>query len=67
MTSAEIILRIDQERRKRGISQMRMAELADDPDTGQRYFRAWKKKDCRLSLVVRWLDVLGLEIVIRPK
>lgn len=65
MTSADVIQLLDAERRKRGISQMKMAELAEDPDTGQRYARAWREKDCKLSFVLSWLDVLGLKIEIK--
>lgn len=54
---------LDAERRQQGISQMKMAELLDDPDAGQRYAGTYGRGDAKLSYTIRMAKALGLKIV----
>ena len=58
---------LDAERRKQGISQMRIAELADNPDVGQSYARMFRSGDVKMSKYLRFLRATGYELIMIKK
>lgn len=58
---------MDRLRREQGISQMKMAEMLDDPDVGMRQSRLLRNGSCQLWYMVKELQVLGYELVIVKK
>lgn len=64
VTSArQAIDMIDKERREKGISQMKMAEMLNDPDAGQRYAGSYGRGDAKLSYTIRMAKALGLKVM----
>ena len=58
---------MDRLRREQGISQMKMAEMLDDPDVGMRQSRMLRNGSCQLWYMVKELQVLGYELVMVKK
>lgn len=61
-SARQAIDQLDQVRRENGISQMRMAAILNDPDTGQRLYRAYKSGNCSLAYAIRWAKANGIKI-----
>ena len=55
---------LDEVRRERGISQMRISDLADAPDVGQQYARMYGRGDGMLSKYIRFLHSVGCKLAI---
>lgn len=53
-TARQAIDELDRIRRENGYSQMKMAEILNDPDTGQRLYRAFRSGNCSLAYFIRW-------------
>lgn len=66
-TARDGINTLDEERRKQGISQMRISELAEAPDVGQCYFRMFGSGDVKMSKYLRFLHATGFELVMVKK
>jgi hypothetical protein len=66
-TARDGIDTLDAERRRQGISQMRISELADTPDVGQWYARMYGRGDVMLSKYLRFLRATGYELVMVKK
>lgn len=66
-TARDGVETMDKLRRDAGISQMRMAELLDDPDAGMRQTRLKRNGSCQLWYMVKELEVLGWELVMVKK
>ena len=66
-TARDGIDTLDAERRKMGISQMRISELADTPDVGQWYSRMYGRGDVMMSKFLRFLRATGYELVMVKK
>ncbi len=66
-TAREGIQELDRIRIQQGITQMEISELADMPDTGRQYSRMYGGGDVKLSKYLRFLRVLGFELVIAKK
>ena len=58
---------LDAERRRQGISQMGISALADTPDVGQWYARMYGSGDVKMSKFLRFLRVMGYELVMVKK
>ena len=58
---------LDAERRKQGISQMRISAMADTPDVGQWYARMYGSGDVKMSKFLRFLRATGFELVMVRK
>ena len=61
-SARQAIDQLDQVRRENGISQMRMAAILNDPDTGQRLYRAYKSGNCSLAYAIRWAKANGIRV-----
>lgn len=61
-TARQAIDQLDQIRRDNGISQMRMAAILNDPDTGQRLYRAFRSGNCSLAYAIRWARANGVKV-----
>ena len=61
-TARDGINTLDEERRKQGISQMRISELAEAPD-----FRMFGSGDVKMSKYLRFLHATGFELVMVKK
>ena len=66
-TARDGIDTLDAERRKLGMSQMRISELADTPDVGQWYSRMYGRGDVMMSKFLRFLRATGYELVMVKK
>ena len=66
-TARDGIDALDAERRKLGMSQMRISELADTPDVGQWYSRMYGRGDVMMSKFLRFLRATGYELVMVKK
>lgn len=55
---------LDEVRRERGISQMRISDLADAPDVGQQYARMYGRGDVMLSKYLKFLRSVGCKLAI---
>lgn len=66
-TAREGIDKLDNERRKQGISQLKISEIADTPDVGQWYYRMYGRGDVMLSKYLRFLHATGFELVMVKK
>ena len=53
---------LDRMRREHGLSQMKMAEILNDPDTGQRLYRAFRSGNCSLAYFLRWAKANGVRV-----
>jgi uncharacterized protein (DUF1786 family) len=53
---------LDDERRARKMT--KLAASAREKDTGQQYNRMLKRNDVRLSAFIRYLDVIGYDMVL---
>ena len=53
---------MDRIRRDNGLSQMKMAEILNDPDTGQRLYRAFRSGNCSLAYFLRWAKANGVRV-----
>ena len=53
---------MDRIRRDNGLSQMKMAEILNDPDTGQRLSRAFRSGNCSLAYFLRWAKANGVRV-----
>lgn len=62
-TARDGIDTLDAERRKQGLSQMRISELADTPDVGQWYSRMFGRGDVMMSKYLRFLHATGYELI----
>ena len=58
---------LDEMRRERGITQMGISDLADTPDVGQQYARMYGSGDVMLSKFLRFLRVLGYDLIIMER
>ena len=66
-TARDGIDTLDAERRRQGMSQMRISELADTPDVGQWYARMYGRGDVMMSKFLRFLRATGYELVMVKK
>ena len=66
-TARDGIDTLDAERRRQGMSQMRISELADTPDVGQWYARMYGRGDVMMSKFLRFLRATGSELVMVKK
>lgn len=66
-TARDGIDTLDAERRKQGLSQMRISELADTPDVGQWYSRMFGRGDVMMSKYLRFLHATGYELIMIKK
>lgn len=62
MEARDLIHFIDIERRRQKLSQMAITDKAGSQDTGQQYYRMWASMDGKLSVVLRFLHALGLDL-----
>ena len=62
LTEIEAIDELDRVRRENGLSQMKMAEILNDPDTGQRLYRAFRSGNCSLAYFIRWARANGVRV-----
>lgn len=58
---------LDEVRRERGITQKAISALANTPDVGQQYARMYGSGDVTLSKYLKFLRVLGFDLVIMEK
>ena len=58
----EAVTALDGERRARKMT--KLAASAREKDTGQQYNRMLKRYDVRLSAFIRYLDVIGYDMVL---
>lgn len=63
-TAREGIDRLDEMRRDKAMSQMKLSDAAGMPDTGSLYCRMYKRGDVSLSKYIRFLRATGHELVI---
>lgn len=63
-TARDGVDELDALRREKGISQMRISDLADTPDVGQQYARMYGRGDVMLSKYLRFLRSLGCRLAI---
>ena len=61
-TARQAIDELDRIRRENGYSQMKMAEILNDPDTGQRLYRAYRSGNCSLAYFIRWAKANGARV-----
>ena len=66
-TARDGIDTLDAERRKQGLSQMKISEMADTPDVGQCYARMYGRGDVMMSKFLRFLRATGYELVMIKK
>ena len=66
-TARDGVDELDAVRRGRGLSQMKISELAGTPDVGQQYARMYGSGDVMLSKYLRFLRALGYELVIKER
>ena len=53
---------LDRMRREKGISQMKMAEILNDPDAGMRQLRAYKSGNCSFAYAIKWANAHGFKL-----
>ena len=63
-TARDGVDELDALRRAQGISQMRISELADMPDTGLQYARMYGSGDIKLSKYLKFLRSVGCKLAI---
>ena len=63
-TARDGVDELDAMRRRRGISQMKISDLADAPDVGQQYARMYGRGDVMLSKYLRFLRSVGCKLAI---
>ena len=63
-TARDGVDELDAVRREKGISQMKISDLADTPDVGQQYARMYGRGDVMLSKYLRFLRSVGCKLVI---
>ena len=63
-TARDGVDELDALRRAQGISQMRISELADMPDTGMQYARMYGSGDIKLSKFLKYLRSVGCKLAI---
>ena len=63
-TARDGVDELDALRREKGISQMRISDLADTPDVGQQYARMYGRGDVMLSKYLRFLRSVGCKLAI---
>ena len=63
-TARDGVDELDALRREKGISQMKISDLADTPDVGQQYARMYGRGDVMLSKYLRFLRSLGCRLAI---
>ena len=56
--------RLDEARRERGLSQMKISDIAGMLDTGSLYCRMYKRGDVSLSKYIKFLRAAGCRLVI---
>lgn len=74
-TARDGIDELDRQRNVAGISQMRIAAMADDidtpnakaPDVGQKYYRMFKSGTCKLPDFLRYWHALGYEVIVAKR
>jgi hypothetical protein len=67
MEAQDLILFVDQERRRQKLTQMGITDKAGVPDTGQRYYRMWAAMDGKISTCLGYLHALGYDITISKR
>lgn len=63
-TARDGVDRLDEMRREKGITQMKISDLANTPDVGQQYARMYGRGDVMLSKYLRFLKSIGCKLVI---
>lgn len=63
-TARDGVDELDAVRRSRGISQMKISDLADAPDVGQQYARMYGRGDVMLSKYLKFLRSVGCKLAI---
>ena len=58
----QAIYKLDTIRRENGISLMKMAQILNDPDTGQRLYRAFRSGNCSLAYFIRWARANNIKV-----
>ena len=66
-TARDGVDELDRLRQEQGLSQMGISILADMPDVGQQYCRMYRAGEVKLSKFLRFLKVLGYELVLIKK
>lgn len=66
-TARDGVDELDRVRVKNNVTQMRISEMADAPDTGQQYARMFKSGDVMLSKYLRFLRAMGYELIMVKK
>ena len=62
VTARQAIDELDRIRREQGISQMKMAELLNDPDVGMRWARLYGSGNAKIAYIIKAARELGVKV-----
>lgn len=62
VTARQAIDELDRIRREQGISQMKMAELLNDPDMGMRWARMYGSGNAKIAYIIKAARELGVKV-----
>ena len=62
VTARQAIDELDRIRREQGISQMKMAELLNDPDVGMRWARMYGSGNAKIAYIIKAARELGVKV-----
>ena len=65
MKAEDLIARADQIRMSKGMSQAQWGKAAGLDDVGMAVWRTYRRGNCKLSTMIKLLDAVGCELVIK--